>query len=103
MVRYLKRDECRSVQLLSYFGEKDILPCGQCDVCKQYKAEPLNETTVEVISNEMNALLAEKDFRIHELVSAMREHNQESVMEILRWKADREEVLIDGDVVRLAK
>lgn len=101
MVRYLKRQECRSVQLLSYFGEKDILPCGQCDVCKQHNTEPLNETTVEVISNEMNALLAQKNYRIHELVSAMRAHNQESVMEILRWKADREEVQIQGDVVSL--
>lgn len=103
MVRYLRREECRSVQLLSYFGEKDILPCGQCDVCKQHQSEPLNETTVEVISNEMDALLKNQDYRIHELVAAMRAHHQESVMEILRWKADREEVLIEGDTVKLSK
>lgn len=24
---------CRSIQLVSYFGEKDAKPCGQCDVC----------------------------------------------------------------------
>ncbi len=26
-------DVCRNVQLLNYFGEKNILECGKCDVC----------------------------------------------------------------------
>ncbi len=32
-IRYAERRECRSVQLLRYFGEKDAPDCGICDVC----------------------------------------------------------------------
>ncbi len=34
MISYVERtDECRSVMLLGYFGEKDGRKCGKCDVC----------------------------------------------------------------------
>ncbi len=34
MLKYAESfTHCRSLYLLAYFGEKDGLPCGQCDVC----------------------------------------------------------------------
>ena len=34
MAAYLKNDQdCRSIQLLTYFGQKSEDPCGHCDVC----------------------------------------------------------------------
>lgn len=37
MLHYVEgRDECRSVVLLRYFGEKRAKPCGMCDVCRGY-------------------------------------------------------------------
>lgn len=32
---------CRSIQLLSYFGENDTKPCGICSVCMQQKTPPI--------------------------------------------------------------
>jgi ATP-dependent DNA helicase RecQ len=32
-----RTDICRSVYLLDYFGEKDVAPCGGCDVCLEGK------------------------------------------------------------------
>ena len=34
ILNYINNDkECRSKQLLNYFGEQDIKPCGVCDIC----------------------------------------------------------------------
>lgn len=30
---YLDTEHCRSVALQGYFGEKDVPPCGTCDLC----------------------------------------------------------------------
>lgn len=45
MIDYMKNDdECRSRQLLRYFGETDVNDCGQCDVCLRRKHEKKNGT-----------------------------------------------------------
>ncbi|GAA4940714.1 ATP-dependent DNA helicase RecQ [Algibacter agarivorans] len=38
MLDYIKNDSvCKSMQLLAYFGEKDMKPCGICSVCMNSK------------------------------------------------------------------
>ena len=40
MVEFVQNSsECRSVQLLRYFGQEDSAPCGHCDVCRADKLE----------------------------------------------------------------
>ena len=40
MIDYVQTaNECRSRQLLRYFGEKNDHDCGQCDVCMSYKLQ----------------------------------------------------------------
>ncbi|WP_034040428.1 RecQ family ATP-dependent DNA helicase [Wocania ichthyoenteri] len=40
MLDYIKNDTvCKSMQLLAYFGEKDVKPCGICSVCASTKKE----------------------------------------------------------------
>ena len=40
MLEYAEQTQfCRSQVLLSYFGETDSQPCGQCDVCRRLKAD----------------------------------------------------------------
>lgn len=37
---------CRSATILRYFGEKDTVPCGTCDVCRTRKAAPLDDKRI---------------------------------------------------------
>ena len=40
MIAYITCDsECRSIQLLNYFGEKSNTDCGMCDVCSGHKSD----------------------------------------------------------------
>ncbi|MDM9632204.1 RecQ family ATP-dependent DNA helicase [Robiginitalea aurantiaca] len=55
MAAYLKNErKCRSMQLLSYFGETQKNPCGSCDVCLSQK--PLDSSDLQAI--EKNILMS---------------------------------------------
>ncbi|WP_372754382.1 ATP-dependent DNA helicase RecQ [Mariniflexile sp.] len=54
MLEYIENESvCKSVQLLSYFGEKDAKPCGICSVCtgtkKTIKPQDLNVLRKQII------------------------------------------------------
>ena len=59
MLDYVENDTvCKSMQLLTYFGEKDIKPCGICSVCvsaeKKNKPQDINtikKRIVELLEN----------------------------------------------------
>ena len=41
-------DVCKSIQLLSYFGEKELEECGICSVCIKKKNAPVKTTSADV-------------------------------------------------------
>ncbi len=54
ILNYLENNTiCKSIQLLSYFGEEENLPCGVCSVCTSKKKKPtpenLNATKLRII------------------------------------------------------
>ena len=49
---YVNNDQlCKSIQLLTYFGEKNIDPCGICSVCISAKAKP--KTDFKIVKNKI--------------------------------------------------
>ena len=55
LIHFIKNDTlCRSIQILTYFDEKEITPCGICDVCLSKKKSPasLEEKIIEVLSQK---------------------------------------------------
>ncbi|MEO0572960.1 MAG: RecQ family ATP-dependent DNA helicase [Bacteroidota bacterium] len=81
MLNYVYKDSsCRAVTLLKYFGEKDILPCGKCDVCQKKKAYPAG---VDAIKREIMAMVLSRPKTSRELVRGTN-HNEGAVLESLR-------------------
>ncbi|NMH86189.1 RecQ family ATP-dependent DNA helicase [Flavivirga algicola] len=63
---YTENDSvCKSMQLLAYFGEKDIKPCGICSVCinskKDTSSQDINNTKIRVIELLENGDLSSRD------------------------------------------
>ena len=52
-------DECRSRQLLRYFGEKNDNDCGQCDVCLNYSHTLTNKQKREEAQQHILSILAD--------------------------------------------
>lgn len=50
-ISYLTKNECRSAQLIHYFGQ-EIQPCGKCDVCK-------NQNVADYSIKELKVILLE--------------------------------------------
>ena len=71
MIAYVENDRvCKSVQLLTYFGETDSKPCGMCSVCANTKksAKPLD---ISSIKNKVIELLENGDQSSRNMVAAL--------------------------------
>lgn len=88
MIDYIENDSvCKSVQLLSYFGEKDTQPCGICSVCIKQKKEshtktpiPLKNRVIEILeqgeqsSRDMAFKLQCDDTELKSVLKLLLEH-----------------------------
>jgi ATP-dependent DNA helicase RecQ len=58
MLTYIRnQSECRSVQLVSYFGEKKSIPCGSCDVCTEQRKSGLRDTVYDKLCMDILRLI----------------------------------------------
>ena len=74
--------QCKSIQLLEYFGEKDSAPCGICSFCISKK--PKTKTaSIKSISHEIILLLENQPLSSRALVDQM-QHPEDAVLETLQ-------------------
>lgn len=70
ILNYIKNeDTCKSIQLLSYFGEKDIKACGICSVCITKNTSEVKDT--KPIKNAIINLLEKSDLSSREICKAL--------------------------------
>ncbi len=89
VLKYINNDSiCKSIQLLSYFGEADLKPCGICSVCisnkkirnkidhNEIKEIILNVLTEQNLSSrELTELVSSSDATIKQLLTELLEDN----------------------------
>lgn len=82
MFDYIENDvECKSIQLVRYFGEKITEPCGSCSVCLS-KVKQKSEDTKD-IENQVLTLLSERNLALNEMIVLLPFH-QEKIQDVLR-------------------
>lgn len=93
MIHYLTTDQCRSILLLSYFGEKDLVECGQCDVCraKQKKGEMLD------IEAPLRSLVEKGISSVEDLLNAFPHHMKEEVLQHIQYRLDQGDWICDDE------
>ncbi len=83
--------ECRSRQLVSYFGEQSETDCGVCDVCLRASRRPSDVTSA------VEQLLQKGPMGAQQLVQMLASEGYEHVGDTVREMLDRGEVTLDGD------
>lgn len=96
MVAYCENDsECRSRQLLSYFGETASKDCGHCDVCLAAR----NEQSDDHLRQAILQLLSDK--KGHRLTEIKAKFGQTEAGKILNHLMAEERVTTDGSHIWL--
>jgi ATP-dependent DNA helicase RecQ len=87
---------CRSKILLKYFGEKDTLDCGHCDVCLSKKDKNLDSSQIRSIINEILACVGTKEMKVEELIQFMN-YPDKQVIRALRFLSDNKQICIKNN------
>lgn len=93
MLSYIENNTlCKSIQLLSYFGEKDLVPCQVCSVCKNINTSKKN-TDIKVLKNKIIALLQNGDLNSRTICSTLKYSDLE-VNHVLK-------ILLEHQIIKL--
>jgi ATP-dependent DNA helicase RecQ len=95
MENYLRRDLCRSVQLLRYFGDDFPKPCGKCDVCRNEERVKHTSMRMHQLEEDLFRLLLAAPSTVEAAVKSLSGYEQEQVIEFIRRKLDVQEVVMD--------
>jgi ATP-dependent DNA helicase RecQ len=89
-------DTCRSVALLTYFGDVNPKPCGVCDVCLTKKSEEVVEKAHFLeIEQKIMALVGHQNMDFNEVVDKISsEYSKKTVKFVARWMIENEELLL---------
>lgn len=85
--------ECRSVQLLRYFGEDIKRSCGECDVCSTKNKNTLTEQEYQEISKIILNELKENETNIYDILEILRDYREEKVLTSIKW-------MLDNDIIK---
>ncbi|WP_298238760.1 RecQ family ATP-dependent DNA helicase [uncultured Algibacter sp.] len=85
---------CKSTQLLAYFGEKEIEPCGICTVCLKSKKNNASKD-INSIKKCIIELLEVEEQSSRAMVSAL-DFSEKDIKETLA-------ILLEHDIIRLTK
>ena len=91
VLEYIDEDRfCRSQMLLSYFGEKDTVPCGSCDTCLARHESQLKNWEFDKIRTELLKILEDKPLRVEEILTQI-DFPKEKSLTAIRFLADQDD------------
>ena len=98
MVDFLTNSrECRSIQLLRYFGEDIGNRCGICDVCLSMNETGLGSNEFKKIEKAVKLLLANGPKHLYEIVPFISGYEEDKVLSVIEWLLDNKTIIRQKD------
>ncbi|MGY6560557.1 MAG: RecQ family ATP-dependent DNA helicase [Luteibaculaceae bacterium] len=85
---YVSEQQCRSVALLTYFGEENAEKCGVCDVCIEEKKQAENQQIISV-AEDICARYSTKKLKIDDIFSAYSTYEEEFILKSIRYLQEK--------------
>lgn len=89
--------QCRSQQLLAYFGEKRSNRCGICNVCLSKNKAELNDLMFESIKERIKEQVSQRPFHLYEIVAGTNDFEEEDVISVIQWLLDNNRLIRNKD------
>jgi ATP-dependent DNA helicase RecQ len=92
VLAYVENDsECRSVQLLSYFGEENFRACGACDVC--LGKTNVTDKEIKELDKDILELIQKKALSPQNLIATLG-RDKELVLKELRYLMEEGKIVL---------
>lgn len=89
---YAKEENiCRSQVLLTYFGERNTKPCGQCDICLKKKENEVGTDLFEKIKTAVFEILSSEPLPINSLLRKLPFKEPQSI-QVIRFLIDNDHI-----------
>ncbi|MFN3555467.1 MAG: ATP-dependent DNA helicase RecQ [Bacteroidales bacterium] len=97
MKQYVQtQNRCRSVMLLSYFGEENAVRCGVCDVCLERNKLDLSKLEFDNLVEAIKPLLINQELSMDELLNQVKSPlGEPKIIKTLQWLMDNGKILFD--------
>jgi len=90
-------NRCRSIFLLSYFGETGLKRCGYCDICIERNKINLSELEFDLVLEQIKPILKKLPHALNELLNNLPGINRDKALRVLDWLIDNDKVVFDAD------
>ncbi|WP_158828286.1 RecQ family ATP-dependent DNA helicase [Mucilaginibacter lacusdianchii] len=97
MLAYASQQQCRSQQLLAYFGEINAPKCGVCDVCLQEKRQKNAVQLNEMITEEIIELLNAAPLNLEQLITSLKHGQKPERLKVVRMLLDSGRIKTSGE------
>lgn len=87
--------QCRSILLLSYFGEQNLNRCGTCDYCRERNKVQINDLEMESLLKRLRKLLAIQPLPPDQIPPHFPGIPYETLEAAIRWLLDNGELNTD--------
>lgn len=105
IIAYAENDLiCRSIQLVSYFGDNTGEPCGKCDVCLERKKQTIREAYFNQIRTEIRDEITANPVLLRKM-EVFAKFKEKDVLRVIHWMLDNHEVEVNKEngISRISK
>ena len=98
MITYVRNQyRCRSSFLLDYFGEKNQVRCGICDVCLEREKLDISDSEFEKIASAIKNLITENPLSTGDIILKIVEFREDKMIHVIQFLHDNGQIEFTED------